>query len=219
MNDPYKILGVTPNASDEEIKKAYRELARKYHPDKYAGTDLADLASEKMKEINAAYEEVQAMRSGKQSAGGAYGNPYGNAYGNPYGNPYGQGYGSSGARGGKHAATYAEVRGLINRGALDEADDLLDEIEEGERDAEWNYLMGCLASRRHYYADALRYFDAACAADPYNMEYRMGRDELRRRASGGAGGYQTTAVNSDLCDCCTTLLCLNLCCGGGHGGC
>ena len=57
MNDPYQILGVSENASDEEIKKAYRELARKYHPDNYHDNPLADLAQEKMKEINAAYEQ------------------------------------------------------------------------------------------------------------------------------------------------------------------
>ena len=56
MNDPYSVLGVSPNASDEEIKKAYRELARKYHPDNYQNNPLADLAEEKMKEINEAYE-------------------------------------------------------------------------------------------------------------------------------------------------------------------
>ena len=58
MNDPYQILGVSENASDEEIKKAYRELARKYHPDNYHDNPLADLAQEKMKEINAAYEQI-----------------------------------------------------------------------------------------------------------------------------------------------------------------
>ena len=70
MNNPYRILGVSPNATDDEIKQAYRELARKYHPDKYRDSDLADLAEEKMKEINAAYEEIRKQRSsGKQGAG------------------------------------------------------------------------------------------------------------------------------------------------------
>ena len=56
MNDPYKVLNVSPSASDEEVKKAYRDLARKYHPDNYHDNPLADLAQEKMKEINEAYE-------------------------------------------------------------------------------------------------------------------------------------------------------------------
>ena len=58
MRDPYTVLGVSSNASDQEIKKAYRELARKYHPDNYVDNPLADLAEEKMKEINAAYEQI-----------------------------------------------------------------------------------------------------------------------------------------------------------------
>ena len=60
--DPYKVLGVDRNASDDEVKKAYRELVKKYHPDKYADNDLKDLASEKLKEINAAYADIQKMR-------------------------------------------------------------------------------------------------------------------------------------------------------------
>ena len=58
MRDPYEVLGIQRGASDEEIKKAYRELARKYHPDNYQNNPLADLAEEKMKEINAAYEQI-----------------------------------------------------------------------------------------------------------------------------------------------------------------
>ena len=62
MKDPYVVLGVSPDASDEEIKRAYRELARKYHPDNYTGNALEDLAQEKMQEINEAYDVVQEQR-------------------------------------------------------------------------------------------------------------------------------------------------------------
>ena len=82
--DPYKVLGVPPTASDDEIKDAYRKLARKYHPDKYTDSDMKSLAEEKMKQINWAYEEIQKIRSG----GG------GNTYG---------GYGGSSSYGGNNS--------------------------------------------------------------------------------------------------------------------
>ena len=81
MTDPYKILGVSRTDDDETIKQAYRELARKYHPDKYRDSDLADLANDKMQEVNAAYDEIQKMRAGgntQSQSGGDYrysGNP------------------------------------------------------------------------------------------------------------------------------------------------
>ncbi len=211
MNDPYKTLGIDHSASDEDVKKAYRELARKYHPDKYAGTDLADLASEKMKEINAAYEEIQALRKNGGNTQSGYGSSGSYGYGS---------YGTHQESGSYHAGgspEFAAVRGLINRGLLEEAEEELEKVPEPQRSAEWNYLSGCIAARRGHYTDAGRYFDIACSLDPYNVEYRMGRDNLRRRASGYAGGYYTSNRESDLCDCCTTLLCLNLCCGGGNG--
>ena len=77
MNDPYQILGVSENASDEEIKKAYRELARKYHPDNYHDNPLADLAQEKMKEINAAYEQITKERASGKRGSGSGGASYG----------------------------------------------------------------------------------------------------------------------------------------------
>ena len=64
MTDPYVVLGVSRTASDEEIKKKYRELARKYNPDNYANNPLADLAQEKMKQINEAYDAITKERAG-----------------------------------------------------------------------------------------------------------------------------------------------------------
>ena len=69
MRDPYSVLGVRQNASDDEVKKAYRELARKYHPDNYQNNPLADLAEEKMKEINEAYDTITKGRSAPSSPG------------------------------------------------------------------------------------------------------------------------------------------------------
>ena len=82
MKDPYSILGVSSTASDDEIKEAYRALARKYHPDNYGDDNpLKDLANEKMQEINSAYDEIQKIRSskGKSSSykgGGTYYDEY-----------------------------------------------------------------------------------------------------------------------------------------------
>ena len=65
ITDPYQILGVSPNATDDEVKKAYRELSRKYHPDANAGNPLSDLAEEKFKQVQEAYSQIMDMRNGK----------------------------------------------------------------------------------------------------------------------------------------------------------
>ena len=110
MRDPYSVLGVKPDASDQEIKKAYRELARKYHPDNYVDNPLADLAEEKMKEVNEAYEAIQKQRSG--GGGGGYSQSSSSSSGG-----YQYGYQQQ-SYGGTNNPTFNRVRNLINMGDL-----------------------------------------------------------------------------------------------------
>ncbi len=198
MNDPYKVLGVSPDASDDEIKKAYRQLARKYHPDKYRDSDLADLASEKMKEVNAAYEQIKKMReSGGAGSTGSTGGRGGYNYGG----------------GTSSNPTYAEIRRTINMGNIGRAEQMLYSVPDAQRDAEWNFLMGCVMARRGSFVDAQRYFDIACSQDPYNQEYRAAQNELRNRANGYGGGYRTSnSGGCSGCDVCSGLLCADCCC-------
>jgi len=193
MNDPYAVLGVKTSASDEEVKRAYRELAKKYHPDAYANNPLADLAEAKMKEINEAYDAIMKMRTqgGYQSAGGRQ------SAGN---------YGS-GSQGGTRYADplFAQVRQLINQNNLDQAARLLQTSPSNS--AEWHYLMGTVAYRRGWMDDARQNFWTACNMEPNNMEYRQAMNSMNVQANRGAyrGG-------DDLSSLCTTLCCLNCLC-------
>ncbi|MBR5221033.1 MAG: DnaJ domain-containing protein [Clostridia bacterium] len=207
MTDPYKVLGVSRDAADDDIKKAYRALARKYHPDNYAGSDLADLAGEKMKEINEAYDTIQRERANKGSTGSSQGgyqyNPGGTA-------------GSSYAGSGASAPTLNRIRILINSGRFSEAGILLDSIPAGERGAEWNYLKGCTLLQRGWYHDAQKYFEIACYMDPANAEYQAALQNMRTSA-GQYGKTYTNIGGCSTCDLCQGLICADClceCCGG-----
>ena len=198
MTDPYKVLGVSPDASDDEIKKAYRALIKKYHPDKYRDSDLADLAGEKMKEVNAAYEEIERMRAEGSSGQNAY-----------------SGYQSGGEQYSSYSTNprYAEIRRLLNAGNVVLAEQRLMEIGSGDRGAEWQFLMGWVMLRKGAYMDAQAHFDRACAMDPRNVEYRNARDSLHARANGYGAGYRTTnSGGCSGCDVCQTLICADCCC-------
>ena len=118
MRDPYEVLGVSPDAGDNEIKKAYRELARKYHPDNYQNNPLADLAEEKMKEINEAYDAITRVRSGGGSgySGGSATQSQGGGYG------YG---GSAYQQQRTGSGVFAQARQAVTRGDLEGAERLL----------------------------------------------------------------------------------------------
>lgn len=199
MTDPYKVLGVSPDASDDEIKKAYRALARKYHPDKYRDSDLADLASEKMKEVNAAYEEIQNIRKNGGSQKSSYSN-------NNSQSGYNYGGGTS------KNPLYNEIRRYLNDGNIAAAEAKLFEVHEGDRVAEWNFLYGCVLIKKGQYVDAQRYIDIACSMDPYNHEYRAAKDQLRRQAQGYGGYDSAPRVGCSCCDICAGLMCMDCLC-------
>lgn len=201
MTDPYQVLGVDPSASDDEIKRAYRELARKYHPDNYQNNPLADLAEEKMKEINAAYESITKERaSGTHSAGGQSG------YANSGSRQSSSGYQSGGT-------VYQQARQAINLGDLGRAEQLLRNAPT--QNGEWHFLMGSIAYRKGWLDEAMQHYQMACRLDPTNGEYRQALAMMQQ----GGQAYRPYGYGSgmDACDCCTTMMCLNCLCGGCGG--
>ena len=198
MRDPYEVLGVSPDAGDDEVKRAYRDLARKYHPDNYQNNPLADLAEEKMKEINEAYDTITKGRSGGSSGG--------------YAQSYGYGGGSSYQQQRQYAgsAVYAQARNAINRNDLEEAEQLLQGAPS--RNGEWYFLMGSIAYRRGWLDEARQNYQIAVQMEPSNMEYRQALGMMRQ----GGYGYQPDLMGSscDALDCCTAMMCMNCMCGG-----
>lgn len=193
MKDPYQVLGVSPSATDEEIKDAYRALVKKYHPDKFADSDLAELANEKMKEINSAYDEIQRMRNNR-------------SHGSTREGGFNPGRSSN-------SEFYTRIRQLINSGNIFEAEQMLISSSQQNRNAEWYYLYACVMVKKGYYADAQRYFDMACSMDPTNVEYMNARDAFRERSRQN-GTYRTYQSSNGCCDldCCSSLICADCCC-------
>ena len=211
-NNPYQVLGVSPDASDEEIKKAYRELAHKYHPDRYRDSDLADLAGEKMKEINAAYEQIHSERT---ASAGAESNP-------GAGKRKDDEFGYTAPNGSYNRHNYSQsaqekfflIRNCINSGNITEAQRLLGEVSDNDRGAEWHFLAGCVLLRQGHYADARNAFDNAYRMEPTNNEYFRARENMHNHANNFGNGYQTRRTSGGCCDSdlCTTLCVADCCC-------
>ena len=236
MQDPYRVLGVSPDASEDEIKKAYRSLAKKYHPDVNNGSAEAEM---RMKEVNEAYSQVMKMR--RDGTSGAYSGQsqggYGGAGYGPYG-PFGGfggygGYSNAGGYGGygyggQQQSGYSSnprlqaARNYVRSGHYQEAINVLNSIQD--RSAEWYYLSGEASLGIGNRVAALNYARQAASMDPTNFEYRA----LLSRIEGRTGNYETNGspfnaqqfiCRNPLGMCCLMSLLCNCCCGGcGRGG-
>ncbi len=188
--DPYEVLGISPTATDDEVKTAYRAMARKYHPDNYANNPLSDLAEEKMQEINDAYDAIVRMRKngGSRTTGTA--------------GSYNSGY--------TGATRHNDIRQMIAQNRINDAEMLLDGIPSHARDAEWFFLKGSVLYKKGWLEEAFTHFQTACRMDPANMEYRQAFNQINTYRQ--TGGYRTAGGGMDACDVCQTLWCADCCC-------
>lgn len=207
IDDPYKVLGVGRDASDEEIKRAYRALAKKYHPDLNPGDQEA---ARKMQEVNAAYEQIKNPEKAQQANPGGYGG-YGGYY-DPFGGYRQQSYGGAQA-GDPYQQAAAQY---IRFGRYQEALNALGSCTE--RNARWYYLSALANDGLGNQVMALEHIRRAVSMEPDNMEYQQA---LNRIEHGGAayrqqaGNFQGFSMGGDPCtNLCLCYLCNLFCCGG-----
>ncbi len=192
--NPYEVLGVSEDADEETIKKAYRELVKKYHPDKYVNNPLADLAGEKIKEINKAYDMIM---NGKRPQSSQNGQTYGSGTYNTGGTYTGQ-------------ASFENVRTLMSQSRIREA---LAMLEALPKTAEWYYLSGCIRLRAGWYDQAISFLRTAVNMEPDNAEYRDALNNIENRnRTYTANTSGTSAGFCGPCDCCTAFMCADCLC-------
>lgn len=187
MRNPYEVLGLSPGASDEQVRDAYRRLARQYSDDSPA-------SQQARREIDEAYDAIILNRTGNGGSGYTQ-----QSYNN------------------QHAYTvepdYSSIRASINSGSIDEADRQLDSVPVDRRNAEWHYLKGTVHHRRGWLEEAAASFGRAHKMEPNNAEYRRAYNNT---ASDRSGGYRTESKEEksgcSSCQICSGLLCADCCC-------
>jgi molecular chaperone DnaJ len=208
--DPYKVLGVSPGASDEEVKKAYRDLTKKYHPDLNPGDPTA---AEKMNEINAAYDQIKSGNVQQNSYGqsGQYQQSYG-GYGNwsdwsswaggtAWGNTQNQR---------TERSEYTAARNYIRNGMYREALNALSGVPIPERDGRWYYLT---AAANMYMGNKVAALENAKRACEIDTEYRRLLDQLQRGGDFYDGYTTTYSKRVSPGNLCLTMCALNFCLG------
>ena len=190
--NPYEVLGVSQTATDDEVKKAYRELSRKYHPDSYVNNPLAELAEEKFKEVQQAYEQIMKMR---QNGGSTYGGATFNGHSARYTN---QSYSSGDSQ---TDMQLQAARTYINARRFREALNVLEGIQN--RNAMWYYYSSFANMGIGNNIVGLEHAKQAAAMEPNNMEYVNYLNQLQFRAqryqNTGYGYGRSSFGTGDLC--------------------
>ena len=209
--NPYEVLGLKPGASEEEIKAAYRELVKKYHPDKHQDNPLNDLAEEKLREVNEAYETLMAGAKGPKNKGGGTQYGPGSSRGYNGGPAYGGSYNGDSSE--ESEANFRAVRQSIDRGDLADAEARL--TRTGVRNAEWYYLFGVLNIRRGWFNEGMQGLQTAVNMDPQNFEYRNTLNSVMTQSQGYyANSYRQGYASPERafcygmqCFCCADMCC------------
>ncbi len=216
--DPYKVLGVSYNASDDEIKKAYRSLSRKYHPDANVGNPNQKEYEEKFKEVQQAYNMIMDQRQGKGQPQQSGSDDFWGFGGQGFG---GQGFGQRQTET-KDDQYLRSAANYIQNGYYREGLNVLEQVQD--RRGQWYYYSAFANYKVGNNAIAIDHARTACAFEPDNFYYanllqRLQGGETRYQQRSAQYGGNPSMAGSNYCgQICGTCLVLNLCCGGGYMG-